>query len=765
MLAPVEHIPSYSPKKSRPRHNWLIQQRQRLMSIEKQYELAFVSSLALREKQIQQNYRPYIAVHKWFARRPGTLFRSLILSEFHKGKLSDQFFKPTRLPGIAIADPFMGGGTPLVEANRVGAEVHGFDINPMSWWIVKEELTHLPLDEYKNAVQQLTDALREEVGSLYKTQCTICGNTDADAKYFLWVKRHTCEECQHEFDLMPGYLISEDKRHPRNVIACSTCGELNEVANRKELGHCKACSSTLLLNGPASRGRISCPQCGHKNRYPNRTNDYSKHRLIAIEYFCRSCKPTHQGRFFKKPDPADLGLYADAAARCTRSKMLHVPEDQIPAGDETNRLLNWGFSHYADLFNPRQLLGLNSCCALISKIADKRVRDALATNLSDLLRYQNMLCRYDTMALKSLDVFSVHGFPVSLVQCESNLLGILSGNGSTPIGSGGLLNITEKYTKAKAYCDQPFEIRHDNERKQVVPMSPEWIGEHRNGALAPESRRLSISCMSSTCSSLPPRSVDAVFTDPPYYGNVQYAELMDFCYAWLRKLVGKDYPEFSSKSTRNPGELTGNITSERGLPHFTAGLSEVFRRMAEALKPGGPLVFTYHHNSLSAYSPIGVAILNSGLFCSASIPCPAEMGASIHISGTGSSVVDTVFVCRSTGSTRRNWFDVSQLPDVIAGELREMASGGLRPTSGDIRCIAYGHLTRLAIFRLRSCWNSGADVEAQLCAFDDECRKLPQLEEIHEAVVRKYGLIRQSQSAYVFEESQRYGENDEFITF
>jgi len=58
------------------------------------------------------------------------------------------------------------------------------------------------------------------------------------------------------------------------------------------------------------------------------------------------------------------------------------------------------------------------------------VKAALATNLSDLLRYQNMLCRYDTSALKSPDIFSVHGFPVGLVQCESNLLGIIDENPS-----------------------------------------------------------------------------------------------------------------------------------------------------------------------------------------------------------------------------------------------------------------------------------------------------------------------------------------------
>ena len=110
----------------------------------------------------------------------------------------------------------------------------------------------------------------------------------------------------------------------------------------------------------------------------------------------------------------------------------------------------------------------------------ERVRRALATNLSDLLRYQNMLCRYDTTALKSLDIFSVHGFPVGLVQCESNLLGIVNGNGVN-VGSGGWTNIIEKYARAKSYCDAPFEVRRQGRRKVTVPIRGEWIGERRNG--------------------------------------------------------------------------------------------------------------------------------------------------------------------------------------------------------------------------------------------------------------------------------------------
>lgn len=70
---------------------------------------------------------------------------------------------------------------------------------------------------------------------------------------------------------------------------------------------------------------------------------------------------------------------------------------------------------------------------------------------------------------------------------------------------------------------------------------------------------------------------------------------MDFCYVWLRRLVGRSVPQFSPASTRNQGELTANENMGRGLVNFTEGLSPVFNKMAAALKMGAPLAFTYHH--------------------------------------------------------------------------------------------------------------------------------------------------------------------------
>jgi adenine-specific DNA methylase len=684
--------------------------------IEKDFDIPFIADLALREKQIQQNYRPIIAVHKWFARRPGTLFRGLLLAEFSQSPLRESFYRANQFPGVRVADPFMGGGTPLLEANRLGCDITGFDINPMAYWIVKQEIDHLDISAYMDSANSIRETLENDIGHLYRTRCIFCGSDGASVKYFLWVKVTRCHDCMEDIDLFPGYLIAGDSRHPKNVFICPACGQLTESDDRKAPGSCQHCRARLSADGPARRNRIACPKCGSANTYPNPSLGSPRHRLFAMEYHCPSCRQTHRGRYFKAPDSDDLSRVHDAEEKWRKMRPRYVPDDVIPSGDETNRLHRWGYKHYREMFNPRQLLGLELLARLIGHMPNETVRNALATNLSDLLRYQNMLCRYDTMALKSLDIFSVHGFPVGLIQCESNLLGIMDPGRNACIGSGGWANIIEKYQKAKSYCQQPYEVRYQGSWKEIVPVSGEWIGDRHDSGSAERKRIVDIRCEDASRVKIPKGSLDAVFTDPPYFGNVQYAELMDFCYVWLRRLVGDPTPAFQKPSTRDPQELTGNEDMGRGLDHFADGLSSVFQRMAKALKPGSPLAFTYHHNDLNSYYPVAVAILDSGLTCSASLPCPAEMGASIHINGTGSSIIDTVFVCRSTGSVPRKWIvqSAEEVARLVMEDLSSLRAGNVHPTLGDTRCIAYGHLIRLAVWGLRKGWNKDEQVGSRM---------------------------------------------------
>jgi hypothetical protein len=459
--------------------------------------------------------------------------------------------------------------------------------------------------------------------------------------------------------------------------------------------------------------------------------------MFAIEYCCFKCKNKHLGRFFKKPDANDLAKFSEAEAAKEQINPKFVPTDAIPNGDETDRLHRWGYRHYAEMFNSRQLAGLEFICGLIAAQHSERIRHALATNLSDLLRYQNMLCRYDTMALKSLDIFSVHGFPVGLVECESNLLGIVDKAKGTNVGSGGWSNIFEKYIRAKAYCDHPFEIRHFRGSKTRVSIHGEWIGRSKNGTSVTESREIDLRCGDAAAAELLPGSLDAVLTDPPYFGNVQYAELMDFCYVWLRRIIN-DHGFFGEVSTRNTGELTGNINMSRGLEHFAAGLSAVFQKMAIALKPGAPLAFTYHHNKMDAYYPIAAAILDGGLTCSASLPCPGEMGASIHISGTDSSIIDTVFVCRSKGVTQKHL--IVDRPDSVAAlvddDVRKLRDGGVPIGVGDIKCLTRGHLIRLAIWHLHRDWDKNIPTAAKLAAVSEQIEKIGGNSAVERSILR-----------------------------
>jgi hypothetical protein len=357
------------------------------------------------------------------------------------------------------------------------------------------------------------------------------------------------------------------------------------------------------------------------------------------------------------------------------------------------------------MFNERQLLGLGLLLKRISVVEETPIRHALLTVFSDFLRYQNMLARYDTYALKCQDIFSVHGFPVGLVQCENSVLGI------PKVGAGAFRHFVEKYRRAKDYCRQPFETRQKGYRKELIPILGESIKAQQVKRLPKANAREAwINSLSAERVPLEPDSLDGVFTDPPYFDNVQYAELMDFCYVWLRLALENEFGAFKALSTKTLQELTGNEVMGRGLEHFTKGLSKIFCHYAEALKPGAPFVFTFHHNDPNAYIPLVVAILDAGLDCTAALPVPAEMGASLHIAGTKSSVLDSVFVCRKV----RVGVGSESVHDRLKSDLLALHRAGLRVTEGDIRCLLAGHIAQRVINRLRDGWEPGATPQERM---------------------------------------------------
>jgi adenine-specific DNA methylase len=151
------------------------------------------------------------------------------------------------------------------------------------------------------------------------------------------------------------------------------------------------------------------------------------------------------------------------------------------------------------------------------------------------------------------------------------------------------------------------------------------------------------------------------------------------------------------------------------LTHFTEGLSLVFSKAAAALKPGGPFAFTYHHNDVEAYVPVVVAVLDAGLICTATLPCPAEMTASLHINGTDSSVIDTIIVSRKLAEPARPVrAGKATLCRWLKDDRTRLAQGGITTTRGDLYCLALGHLARVAVSALRTKWDSAQPVTAKM---------------------------------------------------
>lgn len=674
------------------------------MSIESHFTETFVARLAAREKQIQQHYRPVISVHKWFARRPGALFRALVLAELGDRPVRHTYAQAQDFSGVCL-DAFMGGGTPLAEASRVGMSVIGYDTNPMSRWIVERELEDVDPVALAEAGARIADRVERRVGKLYETTCVDCGG-DAQARYYLWVRAHRCS-CGHETPLLADTKLVSTRlgRHHAEVHVCPCCLRVSEHAPDGRTDSCPHCGESFDENLVPPDTVMACG-CGEVWRVPPLgTIETPHHRLVCVDYHCERCSDRAR-RTFKTADARDQRILRRAERRSAKLASPYLPEELIPRATETERLLRWGYLRWIDLFGARQLLGLGLLAEQIAAEQEGPVKRALQTVFSDLLRYQNMLVRYDRQALKPTDVFALHGFPVPRVSCEAGLLG------ETGRGSGGFRHILAKYVRAKSWCREPYETVPDAGRLRRVSVVPERL----SARLVEDSKDLGESGGaylrrgSLSASGVREASVDLVLTDPPYYANVQYAELMDFCYAWLRR-IAPETAFFDVPHTKTPEDAVGSVVGA-GLAEFTERLSSIFCAATKALKPGCVFAFTYHHNELVAYAPVVVSCLDAGLVPTRVYACPSEMRASTHIHGRNASTVDAVFVLRKP--PLRAGLAISSNLDIdahVRARVAALRRAGLKITAADRTCLRNSALTARAIAALTAQWHEMPDGE------------------------------------------------------
>ena len=232
-------------------------------AIEETFPIVEINRLAIPERNA---FKPIYQMHKWFARRASCVFRAILLAsmkpagtdimaEFYNDHTHDPDTK-----GIKILDPFMGGGTTIVEALRLGCHVTGIDLNTVAWFIVKTEVEPVDIDELQAAFKRLEQRLtlsgrpvKEELLSHYKTECPCCGagREQADIIYTFWVKSAICTNptCKKEVPLFPKYIIAKKSPSIRYYVDCE-CPECKKNFDLDIERASLIAEQSLMINNP-----------------------------------------------------------------------------------------------------------------------------------------------------------------------------------------------------------------------------------------------------------------------------------------------------------------------------------------------------------------------------------------------------------------------------------------------------------------------------------------------------------------------------------
>jgi len=159
----------------------------------------------------------------------------------------------------------------------------------------------------------------------------------------------------------------------------------------------------------------------------------------------------------------------------------------------------------------------------------------------------------------------------------------------------------------------------------------------------------------------PDNYFDAVFTDPPYYDNINYAELSDFFYVWLKRCIGDLYPElFSTPLVPKSKEIVANPVRHGGeakaKEFFETMLNKAFQEIYRVLKPNGIAVIVYAHKSTSGWETMINSLLDSGLVPTESWPIDTEMKTRLIAKETAALASSIYIVCRKMERQETGWF-------------------------------------------------------------------------------------------------------------
>ena len=586
------------------------------------------------------------------------------------------------------ADFMAGGGSIPFEMTRAGyGEVVAGEYNPVAYIILKAGLEY-PAKYGERLVQdvgrygkQVLRELRERVKSYYPP------HPKGQPANYIWVKMFRCPECGCEIpalktlwlDRVNGYAYYPVVDKERVELKIVHVEELDQAGgeSRVRVIDGKLKGTIFDTKGFCQGGILECPVHRHTVSAEEVKRQY-RESLEAREregyhgsHPARLAVAVLKGGTFLEPTEEMKKAYAEAEEELKSvwekiSSEDLIPSESIQLGQETERLGPLGLMKFERLFNSRQLLVHAELVRLIRETRLRVVEDEQRKGRSqaEAEEYGNAVATYLTLAFgKTLDYNSIltsWNVPRGIIRDTFDTHAFAW---TWDHGEGDMLNDKTGYS----WCLNNIL----KALKGIVERSQGKVKIALGDAAFPSNNIQ------------PTNGFDVIITDPPYYGNVQYAEISDYFYVWFKRVLRDAYPEiFTSIETPKQEEAVANRvrhgSSNLSDIFYKRKMKDIFTSMNRVLRDEGAFVLWFAHKAGAAWSSTINALLDSGFAITALWGVRAEMERSLHISGKASLRTNILMICRKqTGRGGYLQDALNQLQTRLEPRLQELESYGI----------------------------------------------------------------------------------------
>ncbi|MEO9365220.1 MAG: hypothetical protein ABI341_03865 [Nitrososphaera sp.] len=584
-----------------------------------------------------------------------------------------------------VVDPMAGGGSIPFEAMRLGLPVVAGDLNPVAFICLKGTLEYPAkfgkklLDAVESFCKEVHEAARAELEEFFPKQ------QDENIYAYLWARTIRCSSCGLVIPLSPNWWIVRTGNDDESVAVKLVIPENDNVCSFEIVSSPK--KHGLNPNkGTVKGGSAECPRCymviDDKEIKRIAQRGQMGHQLYCV---CVKNKGKNRAKWNFRASTKQENEAVEKAEKRLKEKLPKwlakgfVPTENFPETANDTRPIQYGMPRWCDLFNPRQLLTHLTYLEKFQQAKERLFADAKEDNekwefaaavvtygamvFDTCVDYNCLISLWHSTRNKVSHAMSLQAFPFKWSYAEWNQL----------VPNGGYDWALSKVLDAL---------------REIVELLPE------------NPPNPMVYCGTSTRLQFKDKSVPCIVVDPPYAENVMYAEVSDFFYVWLKRLLGDVFPDvFKLTLTEKDEEVVANPARFKGMRKSAKKLAQedyrtkmeaCFREMHRVLQDDGILTVMFTHRTAEAWSSLATALMNAGFTFISSWPVHTEPPDKYAKRGKGVLKVTVLITCRKRKVNQPGiWEDIGdELRQVAKQKIEEYSKLGI--SGPDLIVSVYG---------------------------------------------------------------------------